>query len=324
MEAVPFDTNSDLPHTEFVGFMAWADEGIECYVCKQPKQGLKPFYRIREPGRKNYYTSSKSEYDSYPAAQRKQIVCYLDPKPSEVLAPPSETHAPPSEALVELYHLHNPTSGDHLLTVSEPEMREYASRNGWKYLGIEGYVMLHEDPDHKPLFRAHNELLRDQLYTTNIREVDKEGPSLKKKALEDMLKEQLSGYCRRDFKIYTADDEYFCTTGSVAKFIIHKSRIDRRDYRNGAFDCDDFAHILKSAFIDDIYYNRSRSAAYAFGILWGKAQGDSGTFVRHAVNFVVTSKGCESDFQLWIIEPKEGRWYLPSKGHMKGIWLAIC
>jgi hypothetical protein len=224
---------------------------------------------------------------------------------------------------IRLYHLYNAATDDHIFTTSEAEVREYKKNSGWKDGPIAVYAMPHACPDHVPLFRAYNKELGDHLYTTDIREVDKKGPKITKKQLESLIREQLKGYCHRKFNVYLPDKLYFCTTEKVADVIISGSDLIKRRVRGQSFDCTEFAHLLKAEFIDDIYYERTRSMPYAFGMLWGQS-----TKGGHAVNFIVVSEGHKGDFKLILIEPpQEGepaKKYFPSDGYMKSIKLAIC
>lgn len=114
--------------------------------------------------------------------------------------------------------------------------------------------------------------------------------------------------------IYLADAEYFCPTQKVAQEIIKASKVDQRSYIMEIHDCDDFAHLLKSAFIEDAYDNGRRSMPYALGIVWGSKP-------AHAMNVIVVSGG--ADFTVRLIEPQNGKLYKPQHKKLDRIYLMI-
>ena len=93
-----------------------------------------------------------------------------------------------------------------------------------------------------------------------------------------------------------------------------EAQVDQERYISHKFDCDDFAHLLKSAFIRDAYTNGYRRHPYSLGVVWGKDP-------AHAMNLIVTSNGSRRSFRL--IEPQSGNFYKPSDEKLKDIYLVI-
>jgi len=264
--------------------MAWADEGIECYVSNE----------------------KKGESLELPSEGGKKCTCYVSARISKVLVP--------------LYHLYNQQYDDHLYCTSSEEVDEFKGK-GYKDQGRAGCVRPHKVGTHDPLFRAYDPDAKRHFYTTDVTVIDKNGPTLTRDALEKVLKEKLDGYFAERKDIFLADDKYFCTTRKTAEAIIKEAKVNDKEYfAPDVGDCDDYAHLLKSAFIVDAWIDKKRSLPYAFGILWGGQQDDP---ANHAMNFVIVSGG-DGSFELWVIEPKDSTWYEPSKKKLESICLVIC
>jgi hypothetical protein len=198
-----------------------------------------------------------------------------------------------------------------------------------------GYAWVKGTGSRVPLFRAYNPMKDDYFCTTYVPDIDKKGPIIHKKTLDKVLRKQLGKFYVKGLKeVWYADNWYFCTTKSVAKEIIRESKISGQFYIYRSHDCDDFAILLKSAFINDIYYKRNRSMPYACGILWGVgredtssqrgSKGPAGQSFDHALNFIVVSEGRNDDFAVYIIEPMSGKWYEPKDAMMRRIRLVVC
>jgi len=260
--------------------MSWADQGIECYVSKEEKGVLLEL----------------------PSAEGKKCTCYVS--------------ARKSKGLVALYHLSNEQNDDDVYCSSLEEVDEFKEK-GYKDKGRVGYVRSHKVSTHTPLFRAYDPVVERHFYTTDVKVIDKNGPTLACDKLENILLEQLAEYLK-DEKIFLADDEYFCTTSKTTEVIIKEGKVNDKEYPQPEVgDCDDYAHLLKSAFIVDAWIDKKRSLPYAFGILWGRQPND------HAMNFVVVSEG-NGSYEVWIVEPQDGTLHKPSEGMLKEIYLVIC
>jgi hypothetical protein len=100
----------------------------------------------------------------------------------------------------------------------------------------------------------------------------------------------------------------------VAQQITDASNVAKHRYITEVFDCDDFAHLLKSAFIDDAYDGGRRSMPYALGVMWG-------TTPSHAMNVLAVGNG--KDYFTKVIEPQTGTIYEPSDKKLTGIYLVV-
>ena len=109
--------------------------------------------------------------------------------------------------------------------------------------------------------------------------------------------------------------QYHVPQEKVIREIVNDSKIDHETYISEKFDCDDFAHLLKAAFIRDAYTNGHRRLPYAFGILWGNKP-------AHAMNFALTTNGSEN-YILKLIELQTATLYTPSQKKLADIYLII-
>ena len=94
--------------------------------------------------------------------------------------------------------------------------------------------------------------------------------------------------------LYPADDEYVCPTVAEALGIVQASRVDRDQYFDGGFDCDDFAYTLKAHVCEAAYVEGTRRRPYCFGILWAARP-------AHALNWMINDDGL-----LRLVEPQRG------------------
>lgn len=98
-----------------------------------------------------------------------------------------------------------------------------------------------------------------------------------------------------DFILRMADTKYLLLPLSVVKNFLRKSNVDRLDWDpSGAFDCDDFALVLKAQFSRKAYKARLRGAL-CFGIVWGMLPYP----FPHALNWMIND-----DDELRFIEPQ--------------------
>jgi len=214
---------------------------------------------------------------------------------------------------VPLYRLTRKSNGDCCYGATI-ESLETARKRGYdkpKGEGCVGYVMLTQDAQHVPLMRTFNRTSKRYVYTTDIGEVDQFTPSITGNVLEDLVYEA--------FRVTPKfmDGRYFCLAEQAAKQIICSSRVAGRQYRDAVMDCDDYALLLKAAFIEDAYniYNTEsarkpeRSKPHALGVIVGFSPSHHR---RHAMNILVTSEG--KDYKLWLVEPQTGE-LLPLPGH---------
>lgn len=120
--------------------------------------------------------------------------------------------------------------------------------------------------------------------------------------LRELIAKQLGPKLDRRFAFYVADSNYFCTPMEDAHEILMASAVDRNKWVSERFDCDDFAHVLKSHFAEAAYKDGKRRAAHCFGVVWGSLP------TPHAINWMVNS-----DLKLRFVEPQTDRIFLPRK-----------
>ena len=283
--------------------MAWAYEGNEGYVRASGTPRHRPIYRLwKEPH--HVYTTDRREYEQLArhGHSREGVAAY-------VVKQRTAGHR-------ALHRLHHPWLNDTVFTTDLDQVRKKTSRRGG-YVDREvvGWVASEKLENHRPFYVAYDPLRKDHLFSHDVRTIDENGPTLKREELQELLREELEP-CLWDYsyRIYLADEAYYCPSLSVARRLIRESKVPRRRYVQEAFDCDDFAHLLKGAFIDDIYDSGGRSMPYAFGIIWGNSP-------PHAMNFAVLSEGAAP--RVVIVEPQEGRFLKPLKKVLSDIYLIV-
>jgi len=129
--------------------------------------------------------------------------------------------------------------------------------------------------------------------------------------LKRVIRKQLKGKLRMNFRLYMGDDRYFLTPVEHAKEIISNSSVDRLTYVERRFDCDDFAFVLKAHFCEAAYKDGDRRAAHCFGIVWGMLPGP------HAINWMVNE-----DRVLRFVEPQSDEVFEPRQSD-RDIWFMI-
>ena len=129
--------------------------------------------------------------------------------------------------------------------------------------------------------------------------------------VRSIVTQQLSGKFNRSFQLYLADGQYFCPSLEDAQEIIDNSAVDRNTWVEERFDCDDFAHVLKSHFAEAAYADGTRRAAHCFGIVWGMLPG------AHAINWMINADG-----KLRFVEPQSDEVFFP-RGTDKDIWFML-
>jgi hypothetical protein len=279
----------------------WAYEGIQCYVAINAIANHVPLYRAWN-GKDHFYTANKSEYDGLPQKyQREGVACYV--APSQL------------EAHVPLHRLYKGHKDDHFYTTSTIEKNNAVQRLGYVDEGIAGYVQSSPDANHVPFYRAYHPAIADHFYTTSMAEIESVAPEIGKNRLKEVLENELDDYMKGGCKIYLSDAHYHPPQQFIAQQIVDAANVNHETWISQKFDCDDFAHLLKAAFIRDAYSNGLRRIPYAFGIFWGSKP-------AHAMNFVITSDGSEN-YKVRIIEPRSGVFYTPAQKKLEEIYLII-
>ncbi len=282
--------------------MAWAYEGNEGYVPAKKMAHHTPLYRLwKEPH--HAYTTSKKEYDRMGRRghSKEGVAAYVAKKRVA--------------GHTALHWLSHPKTGDTVFTCDTSERDRLKRRRGYDHVGVVGYVAKEMHEGHQPFYRAFDPTRKDHLYSFKVATIDENGPTLTRAELDAMIRRALRACLwPRIYRIELADELYYCPSLRVARGIAREAKVDRRRYMEEIFDCDDFAHLLKGAFIEDVYDSGKRSVPYAMGILWGNTP-------AHAMNFAVVSDG--RDFALKVIEPQKSSFYEPKMKILKDIYLVV-
>ncbi len=131
-----------------------------------------------------------------------------------------------------------------------------------------------------------------------------------KRIVQGTLKSKL----KSSFRIYLGDKVYYCPPLADVQAILRSNTINLRPWISEKHDCDDFAFLLKAAFIDDQYRDGSRRYPYCVGIIWGDKLGGG----PHAMNWMINS-----DDKFRLIEPQTDTIRDPGKND-SGIYFAVC
>ena len=123
--------------------------------------------------------------------------------------------------------------------------------------------------------------------------------------IDNIIRETFDGKLASDFSLQISDEKYFCPSIDDVKLLIKKNTVDRLQYTDDIFDCDDYALSLKYFFIKSAYKDKKRRYPYCVGIIMGgKLLGN----IPHAINFVITEK-----LKLLLIEPQNDSIIFPRK-----------
>jgi len=202
---------------------------------------------------------------------------------------------------IPFYRLYNSTDDNHFYCTSIGDVDFFVDDLNYINEGIVGYVGTSpgKNADHSPLFYAYHPEIVDHFYTTNMQEIENVVPRITDTRAEDLIEWKLKDFLHDDYKVFFADNEYHTPTKKISREIIRQSKVDQRAYISEKHDCDDFAHLLKSAFIEAAYNEGTRTLPYALGVMWGATP-------AHAINFIITSSGYTDSYDLLPIEPQDG------------------
>lgn len=164
---------------------------------------------------------------------------------------------------------------------------------------------------------------RDRRSKSSERRTDK--TYILREALEKLLwKGELSGKFLRsspEDAIITGDSKYYCSPLEDAASIIDASGLECKKWVREAFDCDDFAYVLKAHFAEAAYAEGSRDRdkrpGHCFGIVFAtvtvtvrKLNEEPKTY-RHALNWMVND-----DLKVRFVEPQAGYLIDPQTGQV--------
>jgi len=127
----------------------------------------------------------------------------------------------------------------------------------------------------------------------------------------ELIKEQLGKRIKKTTNIYLADTKYYLPSVEYAKHVISEDTTDQMQYRTLEMDCDDFAWLLKAAFVRDAYRNKVRRPPHCMGVIHGLFP------TPHAINWVIND-----DRVLRFIEPQTDALFAP-RDTDKDVWLVL-
>jgi len=130
-------------------------------------------------------------------------------------------------------------------------------------------------------------------YEEHMKIKDSGGMYLDGPALRTILKEKLGTKLSNSAYFYFLDSDYYLPSKQYVQDIIKIDSVDARRYRSQAFDCDDFAYMLNTTFIDITYKDNIRRAPFSFGIIFGYLP------TPHAINIFV-----DDEKNVYLIEPQ--------------------
>ena len=155
-----------------------------------------------------------------------------------------------------------------------------------------------------------------------VADIDYSIDPISKHKAREILRSRLGIYFK-GIRYYFADDYYRCPSLAIAREIVKNSEVCRRRYVTEKHDCDDFTHLLKGAFIRDVYQDGDRVYPHAMGMVWAKKP-------AHAMNVIIVDKQLgksrrrRSDrFGVYIIEPQTGVFYRPEQGMLDEIYMIM-
>lgn len=301
--------------------MYWIYEDILCFVRNQQHDNCIPLYRFFD-GINFRYTIDSSVMD--PQNPTNKILCYISVNTGRNLEP--------------LYYLNEIDYGNSILCVGEEGKNSLLEIN-YENPILFGYVQKDESEEKVPLFIAKNHEINDYFYTTSGFELDYHGPLIKRIVTQnipislnyvpildnkgneidliDLLDRSLIGMLPRNLTPIILDNYYYCPSEEVAERIIRECKISKRTYLEEVFDCDDFTHMLKTAFIEDAYEFGKRTVPYCIGMATGTKPDGEG----HAVNIIVIHDG--TNFKVKIVDPQNGILLDPSPDIIKDIELVF-
>lgn len=120
-------------------------------------------------------------------------------------------------------------------------------------------------------------------------------------SLEGVVRQKLSGKLGDDPGIRFGDGSFYLPTVKEVQHILKSSQLDRRQWMEERFDCDDFAYVLKGEMSVHAYESNDLRFALCVGMVWGDFDWVQG---YHAVNWFIAS-----DREIRFIEPQSDEIY---------------
>ncbi len=134
---------------------------------------------------------------------------------------------------------------------------------------------------------------------------------IKADRVRGILKEQLKGKFQSLFlvswlanlfkpTIFLADRQYWAPPIEDYRDVMIGTGLKERAFVAGKGDCDDFALLLKAAFVNAGWKDGKRRSPYCFGEIWGRFPSP------HALNWFI-----DDTERLYLVEPQDNRMFLP-------------
>lgn len=134
---------------------------------------------------------------------------------------------------------------------------------------------------------------------------------ISKKALTELIENELDSKFTDNFKLHISDEQYYLPSLAESEKLIGESGIDKYQWHDEVFDCDDFAIMLKAHFCKDAYKHNTRRHSHCLGIVWGMVPRP------HALNWMIND-----DMKLRFVDPMYNEVYFPQEA-ARYIWMMI-
>ena len=115
--------------------------------------------------------------------------------------------------------------------------------------------------------------------------------------VQETVTQQLGDLISDQASIRFGDNHYYLPTSDEIEFILLESKLERKQFMQERFDCDDFAFILKGEISAHAYKAEQLTCGVCAGIAWGYFKWNKRGY--HAVNWYL-----DSDGSLKFIEPQ--------------------
>jgi Repeat of unknown function (DUF5648) len=142
-------------------------EGVAGYLFDSQVSGTVPLYRLLNLGNgDHFYTADATESDNAAnnGYQLEGVAGYLFDSPQVIQ---TSVNTPTT---TELYRLLNPTTDDHLYTISGVERNNAITQAGYRYEGVACFVFADQRAGSVPFYRSYNPVVHDHFLTTSVQE----------------------------------------------------------------------------------------------------------------------------------------------------------
>lgn len=130
-------------------------------------------------------------------------------------------------------------------------------------------------------------------YEEHLKIKDKGGIIINGTELYSIIRNKLKDKFKPNTYLYLIDSNYYLPSKEYVKEVLDVDKTDTRKYRAQTYDCDDFAFILNSTFIELTYKDEVRRAPFSFGVTMGELP------MHHAINIFV-----DDQKEVYFVEPQ--------------------